>query len=273
MPYPFPSAPTLVSSNRPMEVNHMSQANSTSGASFPVLKSFCVILGIVLLGVSCYHGGSFLWRTSEAGHQRIAMLVMVVGLLATSHCLAHLVGHAFSTGKIFIALLCVATSIPIEGFSIITSTAALDNRIIETTRRENHASPEYKRAVKNVENIQNQLDRQMLAMEKLPANQGSNSRKANEAITATQIRLQDAQNVASAVNVSSTDAVYKSIEGFTGFSSSDVSRMAAVMLSIAPLVLGIAVAGISGPLKRFIPKGTKAKATPVKKRKRHLQAV
>jgi hypothetical protein len=238
-----------------------------------VLKTVSITIALLMLGVSCYHGGSFMWRTSGEGWQRFAMVLTVFGLLAASHCLAHFVGHAIKRGLVFIAILCAVTVLPIEVFSIATSGAALDSRVVDSVRRENHSSPEYKAHMRTVNNLQAQIESLRLSADRLPDTYVSKRESLHNNISRLQQQQDVAQQRANAVNVSTTGAVYQSLENSTGITSADVSRTAAVMLSVAPLSLSIALAALSGASLRRESMTHTNRAQTRKKSQRHLQAV
>lgn len=257
----------------------MSHDNSNSVPVSGTLKSISILLAMLMLAVSCYHAGGFLWRTSGEGWVRYAMVATVFALLAASHCLSHLIGHAVKRGMVFVALLCTLTLVPIELFSIATSAASLDSRVITSVRRENHSSPEYLAAMRTVNNYQAQIESLRLSANKLPDNYVSKRESLHNKISVLQTRQDRAQDKANNINVSTTGAVYASLEAATSLSASDVSRVASVMLSVAPLSLGFALATVSG-VRRKSKTGAAAvirneleRAEPVKKLKRHLQAV
>ncbi len=251
----------------------MSQDNSNSAPVPGVLKSVSILLALLMLGVSCYHAGSFLWRTSGDGYQRYAMVLTVFGLLAASHCLSHFVGHAIKRGLTFVALLCACTLVPIELFSIATSAASLDSRVITSVRRENQNSPEYAAAMRTVNNYQAQIESLRNSADKLPVTFVSKRESLHSKITHLQHQQDQAQDKANNINVSTTGAVYASLEAATSLSASDVSRTASVMLSVAPLSLGIAFAAVAGTTRREKNKAHNGKGEPGKKSARHLSAV
>ncbi len=96
--------------------------------------------------------------TTAEGSQRYVTIAIVFGLLAFSHCLAHMVGQGIKQGLIIIALLCGATVAPIELFSVATNSAAMNSRVVDSVGRENHNSLEYKAALRTVDNYQKQIE-------------------------------------------------------------------------------------------------------------------
>lgn len=267
---PFTSALTLVSLNRLFGVNQMSHDNNNSAPVSGTLKTISILLILLFLAVSVYHAGSFMYRTTAEGWQRHAMIATVFGLLASSHCLAHMVGQGIKQGLIIVALLCGATVVPIELFSVATSSAALNSRVVDSVRRENHSSPEYKAALRTVDNYQKQIEQLMASAEKLPTTYVTKRESIHNKIAVLQTRQDRAQREANKVNVSTTGAVYSSLTDSTGLTAQDVSATAAIMLSVTPIVLGIGFAALSGRRKTFIEP---VKADSGKKQSRRLHAV
>lgn len=250
----------------------MSQDNSISVPASGALKAISFLLILLFLAISVYHAGSFMYRTSAEGWQRYAMIGTVFGLLASSHCLAHMVGQGIKQGMIVIALLCGGTVVPIELFSIATSTAALNSRVVDSVRRENHSSPEYVAAMRTVDNYQKQIEALRASAEKLPSTYVSKRESLHNKISVLQLRQDRAQRAANQINVSTTGAVYSSLESSTGLTAESVSGTAAIMLSITPIVLGIGFAALSGSARRNKSQST-SKGNTGKKSARHLQAV
>jgi len=251
----------------------MSHANNSSVPVSGALKSISIILALLMLGVSCYHAGSFLWRTSGDSYQRYAMVVTVFGLLAASHCLSHSVGQALRQSMVFIALMCVGTVVPLEAFSIATSAAALDSRVVDSVRRENQASPEYKAALRTVDNYQQQIEALRQSTSRLPDTYVSKRESIYNKIAVLQTHQDNAQQAANNINVSTNSAVYTSLENSVGVTSADVSRTAAVMLSITPITLDIAFAAVAGAGRKRKTTVKTDKAQSGKKSERHLSAV
>ena len=251
----------------------MSRFDNSSAPVNGALKLISISLALLLLGVSCYHAGSFLWRTTEGNYQRVALACTVFGLLAASHCLSHFVGHAIKRGLVFVGLLCACTVIPIELFSIATSAASLDSRVINSVRRENQNSPEYAAAMRTVNNYQAQIESLRKSADNLPVTFVSKRESLHSKITQLQHQQDKAQDKANNINVSTTGAVYAGLERATSISAGDVSRIASIMLSVTPLSLGIAFAAVGGHTRREKNKAHNGKAEPGKKSARHLSAV
>jgi len=174
---------------------------------------------------------------------------------------------------VFIALMCVGTVVPIEAFSIATSAAALDSRVVDSVRRENQASPEYKAALRTVDNYQKQIEALRDSASRLPDTFVSKRESIHNKIAVLQTHQDNAQQAANNINVSTTSAVYTSLENSVGVTSADVSRTAAVMLSVTPITLGIAFAAVAGSTRRHKTVIKTDKAQSAKKSKRHLQAL
>ena len=219
----------------------MQTHNITGGIS-----AASIVLGLMMLGVSTYHATSFLWAMTEDPFQKAAMLATVVSLLASSHVLARLLGISWKQGRGLLMLICGVSIIFVELFSIGTSASSMSSKAIQGVRNENLASPEYKMAMQNVRNYQSQILSLQSNANKLPDNYVTKRNQIQDRISRLQTKMEAAQNTANNVNVSTTGKALDGMEARWHITHEDVSLTASLMLSIVPLVMGIAIGVLNG---------------------------
>lgn len=226
------------------------------------VKSAALAVGLLLLTVSVFHASWIMWKLSDDPLQRVAMVTTVIGLLASSHVLARLAGATYAESRGVAAVLCILCLLAVEAFSIATSAASLGSRVDAATRAENHSSPEYEMAMTTVRAYERQIRALQDAAAQMPVTYVTKRMQTSDQIVALTARLERAQRAANEVNVSTTGRAFDGIEASTGLSATDVTLVAAVMLSAVPMAMGIAVGALSG---RFPRQGGSSPVPPGKK--------
>ena len=111
-----------------------------------------VTIGGGLLAVSIAQGASYFWAWGETTVEHMYLVGMVVGVLLGSQMLIRQGILNWKKGHTKIATGCVLIVCIAEFLSFMTTQAAVQGRAANTIRSENHSSPEYRQAMKQVNN-------------------------------------------------------------------------------------------------------------------------
>lgn len=238
--------------------------NRENNTITPAEATFAAVVGGSLLAVSISQGSSHVWHMGTTALEHLWLVGMVVGALLGSQIMLRLAILNWKSDQFAIAFVLLCLVLGAERFSFITTRDAVHGRAATTIRSENLSSPEYRQAMKQVENYQKQVDSLMNSYDSLPVTYATKKENVQKQINTTTAKLERAQKMANSVNVSVTGKTMH--DGGVG-----MSKLIALLQSAIPIAINLGTIMLSGSRqKRSISPvrsspGKKPQARPARK--------
>lgn len=217
----------------------------------PLLVTLSALAVMTFIAVSWSQAYDFLYTmgSTTKGKRLIGAycLAVLITALLISAWLKHGAVDSHHTAWIGLAVI---VGILIEVFSMGTSVAALNNRILNAERTQNTESPEWATHDNRVKLLTNQIIHMQNKIAELPANYHKVETNLYEQMAILDDKLEAAQLARSGVNVSSVGQTFDRIQGMIGLKPEHLTTLAAFLLTVCPhILIGLALPQLGNAMR------------------------